>query len=696
MGNIVVCEVRKEEKMYEKRQADHGKQKGAEAGRRQYFECGQMYYDIEELVDTANAFHKSTQGCAWGSQEGKRQRFGYLTQQEHPASSVIQMCRIDKYIGETKTSYPEKVERVDVDPFEEECKTLVDRFQSYQNAVAGGVNCDDSRFWRDLRRFFKKHMNSLGGYHWVTFHSRKSTCQTAEKPKLNRMYTGVKGNPGVRKKRRYTKEEDIHRFMRWISTYIADVYNIKNEVQCYFLPSKQQILAATNIENKEMRNWNDTNLEGLYSLYNTIKKKKRCSQFERDKKMNRRKRRGKSLSWKKRRGERIRNDRHLTHLGRLRSVEGAEEIFSNIKLSYVNKIGSKPQHAEQRILDYLNYMPEGNNELLISGEVVLDVDGSLKLRPELLGGLRRSCFACAHACFANQDLGSKVYLGPLWPTKSAIAHMNVKDFRSMLEDIRRIPTYVSKLGENITTEHDSESSDEDYEDSGKENKGDSKGDSGMESVMESDVFSLIKEAINNENFPRELKEKIVSLLEKMHSMNDDDSGKASQENEHLYKRICKKLNFRKNFEGLINAVENVLRDRGSYPCEVKFEEKEGTDYDNLGFEQKKFYMLCAIFNVSKLVYNSLKANEGCIEKSDENLQKLIHIWGDAINSDVFGVPMDEFEEIIGYISKKLEASEDSNDELNIPQKKQMESGLMKMKNSIYEKIASCLLLYFKE
>lgn len=199
----------------------------------------------------------------------------------------------------------------------------------------------------------------------------------------------------------YEEEYDIKRFMRWIASYLSAKYDIGSEVQCYYDISTRRIVVAAN-DNSDIKKLqstvNNMSLADVFNydiirqiprgLYGTTPK---ASQGRRH--------------WEE-----------LRKLADSAKKRMRERDLPKVSLYVVPCIcGVRSLHAEQRILHYLRGVAE---------------DESLMLQPQLLGGIKRPCFVCAHACFAPDDRAN-VHPGLLWDTKSATGMLE----QSVVEDI---------------------------------------------------------------------------------------------------------------------------------------------------------------------------------------------------------------------------------------------------------------------
>ena len=241
--------------------------------------------------------------------------------------------------------------------------------------------------------------------------------------------TGAK----VSKPHVYAEEYDLKRLMRWIASYLSARYNIGSEVQCYYDISKRRIVVAANdnsdieklksmVDNMSLADvFNNALIQQIpIGLYATTP---RASQGRRH--------------W----GE-------LKKLANIAQKSMGERDWSKVSFYVVPRIrGGRSSHAEQRILRCLRGEAE---------------NGSLMLRPELLGGIKRPCFACAHACFTSDDR-KNVHPGLFWDTMSATDMLEQSANEDIAEAMQGQPevyrTLISRTGKE-TEEIDSESEDE--------------------------------------------------------------------------------------------------------------------------------------------------------------------------------------------------------------------------------------------
>lgn len=236
----------------------------------------------------------------------------------------------------------------------------------------------------------------------------------------------------------YEEEYDIKRFMRWIASYLSAKYNIGSEVQCYYEASARKILVSANKSSdiSTLASYVNGRLLSLFLIDVAFEPSPIGS--------------GKTVKELTKR-----QIRHGEELSRLCDtsfkIKGVN--LSKVRLWVVPRISDVGSlHAEQRILHYLRGKAE---------------DESLMLQPQLLGGIKRPCFVCAHACFAPGDRAN-VHPGLLWDTKSATRKLEqsaVEDIVGAMQDEPKVyRTWASEAGAKRagagTEEIDSESEDE--------------------------------------------------------------------------------------------------------------------------------------------------------------------------------------------------------------------------------------------
>lgn len=202
------------------------------------------------------------------------------------------------------------------------------------------------------------------------------------------MYRSVEGQPGVRKRREYSEEEDIHRFLRWFSTNLTVLYGLESEVQCYYDKAHREVLIGVN-SYRDMRR-----LSQEPNASSPITSK--------------------------------REYRHIKHYQRYQRV--VREMIQEgsisedpIRRRAILTNGANGLHAEQRILEFMNCLSgELREEMIGHGTVKTESDDDterarLRLDPKLLGGMRRCCLACKNASFTEED-SARYCPGPLWPS----------------------------------------------------------------------------------------------------------------------------------------------------------------------------------------------------------------------------------------------------------------------------------------
>lgn len=252
-----------------------------------------------------------------------------------------------------------------------------------------------------------------------------------------------KTGANVSKPHVYEEEYDIKRFMRWIASYLSAKYNIGSEVQCYYDIRTRRILVAANKDSdiSTLASQISTRLLRLFLLEVAFEPFPIGS--------------GKTVKELTKR--QIRHGKKLSRLSDMAMISKGIDL-SKVRLCVVPRISDVDSlHAEQRILHYLRGEAE---------------DESLMLQPQLLGGIKRPCFVCAHACFAPGDRAN-VHPGLLWDTKSATCKLEqsaIEDIVGAMQDEPKVyRTWASKAGAKRagakrvgaeTEEIDSESEDE--------------------------------------------------------------------------------------------------------------------------------------------------------------------------------------------------------------------------------------------
>ncbi len=233
--------------------------------------------------------------------------------------------------------------------------------------------------------------------------------KSRDRRKSSKLSEKYKGSSGLRERRRYTKREEIKRYLRHLAAEIALVYGIESEIQCYFDDEEQTVYIAVNAQNDEKK------LSGI---------------------------RGKAGSY----ASRLSDRKSKPHLRRLRHnltcpVALRKAKFKLIKGSEVNAAISG-SHAERKILYHLRSQKKDENFFL---------------DPLRLGGIRRPCFICAALCFENM---SQVRPGPCWVSGAASTPKDIKEMFLILDAIRNNEniTYVSVNNEKPTQDNDTESS----------------------------------------------------------------------------------------------------------------------------------------------------------------------------------------------------------------------------------------------
>lgn len=253
----------------------------------------------------------------------------------------------------------------------------------------------------------------------------------------------------------YAEECDSKRFMRWIATYLSANYNISSEVQCYHEQTTCRILVAAN-ENSDLKILESgLHRMRLVDFFKKVSKEPVAIKSSRT-----------SETLK------ARQLRQGKELKRLADMAGKSKnvTWSSYSFFVVPPIrGVSSLHAEQRILHYLREEAIGwrKDDLLDEDEGAMTVDersGKLMLRPELLGGIKRPCFICAHACFTPYDR-NKVHPGLLWDTKCAGGILDddaYEDTKEAIKKHRAVYKSRTECGEAEDVDSESESEEEFY------------------------------------------------------------------------------------------------------------------------------------------------------------------------------------------------------------------------------------------
>lgn len=264
-------------------------------------------------------------------------------------------------------------------------------------------------------------------------------------------------NSVVSQSHEFPEEHDIHRFLRWIATRLSKYYGINSEIQCYYDTSSGRILVAANSSEdlKQLRVINNMTLRSFFEQSSQYSSPGTLPQGT-----------GAMAAQKRR------INRHMGHVKGISQfgLKKNDNRLEQIKFMVLSNLFLKENvHAEQRILDYFRKRAEGGQgagadelkKMDKAGAIAVKRDnGKIFLRPELLGGIKRPCLACAIACFTPDDL-NKIHAGLLWPSKSAIECMVQEEFNKLLEEIiSKRTTYKTAAGNGSTESYDSDSEDE--------------------------------------------------------------------------------------------------------------------------------------------------------------------------------------------------------------------------------------------
>lgn len=252
----------------------------------------------------------------------------------------------------------------------------------------------------------------------------------------------------------YAQEYDIKRFMRWIATRLSVQYAIKSEIQCYYDASTHRILVAANDSFDMGTLEQHVHTVPLVHFFENVLKVPFPIGFAKTKK--------EKLNRQKRHGE------QLGVLSQI-ALTNTQENWTQVRFEVV-PYDNTELHAEQRILRYLRGQAEVGErakQLLMADAVAVYKEyGLVMLRPELLGGIKRPCLACTHACFTPYDR-VKVNSGLFWDTISATGSLEQVALAELVNAIKiqykvnRTLAGDQEEGILETEEIDSESEDED-------------------------------------------------------------------------------------------------------------------------------------------------------------------------------------------------------------------------------------------
>lgn len=275
----------------------------------------------------------------------------------------------------------------------------------------------------------KNLWNAYGANQSLKYFSPKTTVPitgwAGYSSKLEAMHREADNQEGIHMSREYTPEEDIHRIMRWVATFYAATYKVESEVQCYLIKSHGKILIAANTES-------DIN------KMNGVFKDQPVPQ-----------------------GLNNRQKRHIKHMEESSKVYREWKKSGRTPIEYsracVTVLGKPNWHAEQRILhEILTSGVYDIGQMIAAGELK-EEDDSLKLNPNLLGGIRRTCKACEKQVFTNEDAQIH-FSGPLWPTHCALDNMDSVSLVRLIQAVEECEaTYVTATRENTIVDDGSPS-----------------------------------------------------------------------------------------------------------------------------------------------------------------------------------------------------------------------------------------------
>lgn len=246
-----------------------------------------------------------------------------------------------------------------------------------------------------------------------------------------------KDSSGIRRRRKYTDDEVIKRYLRHCAAALAINFGIDDEIQCYY--DDNVVYAATN---------NATNSD--LSKINGMKISE-CSIILQH-------------SWRELIKSPTDNDNHpiwgrfqdkvinivapnnMTHplLNKLEHPVSCPPSLSDAAFQVIgNTYGIRGLHAERKILYYLRAQKR---------------DQDIFLDPLRLGGIRRPCFICSALCFADM---SQVHPGPVWVSGAASKPKDDNEMFLILEAIRNknntTHMTLDRKG-HLTDKYDTESS----------------------------------------------------------------------------------------------------------------------------------------------------------------------------------------------------------------------------------------------
>ncbi len=346
-------------------------------------------------------------------------------------------------------------------------------------------SCVDTASYAYLLWLADKKMYSYGGCRNHTLHSPGTTNDLGDRRVRNRLYEMYRDRDGAREPREYDAGEDIHRYLRWLSTFLSVIYKINGEIQCYYDKSSRRILVSTNFS---------TEISKLGRQLGKVE-----------------------IDYGA--GSTRRQRRHMQHIYQISgNLAHSGYAFAQIAVWIVGDVSVSNAHAEQRILNFLRHEPqERQNAMVRAGALTVD-EGKLWLRPEYLGGIRRCCFACAYACFSAGDTGS-IRRGPFWDSIASGVYMDSESIVRAAEGIRlQVKTHVTvqrSKEAKATTEYDTDSESDDTEltyteeedtenkmDTAEEEDTENKMDTAEEEDAENEVDTAMAEDMGNDLYLR--------------------------------------------------------------------------------------------------------------------------------------------------------------------------------------------------
>lgn len=291
--------------------------------------------------------------------------------------------------------------------------------------------------WKGFLPEFLKHCGfvSYGANQGLTYHRTGGDAVTGpsdyrnEKriPKIKRLY---KGSKGKRKRRKYTNDEEIKRYLRHCAAALMINFQLKDEIQCYYDEEDGVVYVAANdkADSKKLSGIHGKEISECSAVLQLLRRginenPSVWSGFEA------------GLT------EMITSNKTSLFRRLIHSMT-CPAFLRKAKFQVIEGDYNIPGlHAERKIL-YSLRSKKGNDDIF--------------LNPLQLGGIRRPCFICSALCFPDM---SQVRPGPVWVSNAASAPGDSKEMFLILDAIRRKGniTYLSDNGRYLTTDNDTES-----------------------------------------------------------------------------------------------------------------------------------------------------------------------------------------------------------------------------------------------